>query len=65
MLQRVGWNVEADGLFGAPPISVFIGDDARDALGVDASLAARNIDGGTGLEAVQRQLAHAHASITR
>ena len=41
------------------------GDDARDALGVDASLAARNIDGGTGLDAVQRQLAHARASITR
>jgi argininosuccinate lyase len=41
------------------------GDDARDALGVDASLAARNIDGGTGLEAVQRQLAQARASITR
>jgi argininosuccinate lyase len=40
------------------------GADARDALGVDASLAARNIDGGTGPDAVQRQLAQARASLT-
>jgi argininosuccinate lyase len=39
------------------------GTDARDALGVDASLAARNIDGGTGLDAVHRQLAQARASL--
>ena len=29
VLRRVGWNVEADGLFGAPPIAVLIGDDAH------------------------------------
>jgi glutamate/tyrosine decarboxylase-like PLP-dependent enzyme len=29
MLRRVGWDVEADGLFGAPPISVLIGADAH------------------------------------
>ena len=29
VLRRVGWNVEADGLFGAPPINVLIGDDAH------------------------------------
>jgi glutamate/tyrosine decarboxylase-like PLP-dependent enzyme len=29
VLRRVGWNVEADGLFGAPPIYVLIGDDAH------------------------------------
>ena len=29
LLQRVGWDVEADGMFGAPPITVFIGDDAH------------------------------------
>lgn len=29
MLRRVGWDVEADGLFGAPPIRVVIGDDAH------------------------------------
>ena len=29
VLRRVGWNVEADGLFGAPPIHVLIGDDAH------------------------------------
>lgn len=28
-LRRVGWNVEATGLFGAPPITVLIGDDAH------------------------------------
>jgi len=39
------------------------GADARDALAVDASLAARNIDGGTGPDAVQRQLAQARASL--
>lgn len=29
VLRRVGWDVEAKGLFGAPPISVLIGDDAH------------------------------------
>lgn len=29
LLERAGWDVEADGLFGAPPIDVFVGDDAH------------------------------------
>ena len=29
VLRRVGWDVDAQGLFGAPPISVLIGDDAH------------------------------------
>ena len=29
VLRRVGWNVEANGLFGAPSIHVLIGDDAH------------------------------------
>lgn len=29
VLQRAGWNVEADGLFGAPPITVIIGAEAH------------------------------------
>ncbi len=29
LLQRVGWNVEADGLFGAPPIRVIVGDEVH------------------------------------
>jgi glutamate/tyrosine decarboxylase-like PLP-dependent enzyme len=29
VLRRVGWDVEAKGLFGAPPIHVLIGDDAH------------------------------------
>ena len=29
MLRRAGWDVDANGLFGAPPIQVFIGDDAH------------------------------------
>lgn len=29
LLRRVGWDVEAQGLFGAPPITVLIGDDAH------------------------------------
>ena len=32
VLKRVGWNVEADGLFGAPPITVMIGDEAHPSL---------------------------------
>jgi glutamate/tyrosine decarboxylase-like PLP-dependent enzyme len=28
-LRRVGWDVEADGLFGAPPVTVLIGADAH------------------------------------
>jgi glutamate/tyrosine decarboxylase-like PLP-dependent enzyme len=29
VLRKVGWDVEADGLFGAPPITVLIGADAH------------------------------------
>lgn len=29
LLRRAGWDVEADGLFGAPPIHVVLGDDAH------------------------------------
>ncbi|MCZ4091873.1 pyridoxal phosphate-dependent decarboxylase family protein [Sinorhizobium psoraleae] len=29
VLRRVGWDVEGQGLFGAPPIAVLIGDDAH------------------------------------
>jgi len=32
LLRREGWNVEADGLFGAPPITVVIGDEAHPTL---------------------------------
>ncbi len=38
VLGRVGWDVEADGLFGAPPLTVALGEEAhpsvRKALGV-------------------------------
>lgn len=29
VLRRAGWDVESDGLFGAPPIQVYVGDDAH------------------------------------
>jgi glutamate/tyrosine decarboxylase-like PLP-dependent enzyme len=29
LLRRVGWDVEAKGLFGAPPIHVFVGEEAH------------------------------------
>jgi glutamate/tyrosine decarboxylase-like PLP-dependent enzyme len=32
VLARVGWNVEADGLFGAPPIQVVVGAEAHPTL---------------------------------
>ena len=32
VLRRVGWNVEADGLFGAPPITVVVGAEAHPTL---------------------------------
>jgi glutamate/tyrosine decarboxylase-like PLP-dependent enzyme len=32
VLERAGWNVEADGLFGAPPITVVVGDEAHPTL---------------------------------
>lgn len=31
-LARAGWNVEADGLFGAPPVRVVVGDEAHPTL---------------------------------
>src|SRR5436190_10545457 len=32
LLNRAGWNVEADGLFGAPPITVVVGEEAHPTL---------------------------------
>jgi glutamate/tyrosine decarboxylase-like PLP-dependent enzyme len=32
VLERAGWNVEADGLFGAPPITVIVGDEGHATL---------------------------------
>lgn len=32
VLERAGWNVEAHGLFGAPPIQVVVGDEAHPTL---------------------------------
>ena len=32
LLARVGWDVEADGLFGAPPITVIVGAEAHPTL---------------------------------
>lgn len=32
LLQRAGWNVEEDGLFGAPPIDVVVGDEVHVSL---------------------------------
>jgi glutamate/tyrosine decarboxylase-like PLP-dependent enzyme len=31
-LERAGWDVEADGLFGAPPITVVVGEEAHPTL---------------------------------
>jgi glutamate/tyrosine decarboxylase-like PLP-dependent enzyme len=31
-LERLGWNVERDGLFGAPPISVIVGEEVHAAV---------------------------------
>jgi glutamate/tyrosine decarboxylase-like PLP-dependent enzyme len=31
-LQQAGWSVEADGLFGAPPLTVVVGDEAHSTL---------------------------------
>lgn len=32
VLRRVGWDVESDGLFGAPPITVIVGEEAHPSL---------------------------------
>jgi glutamate/tyrosine decarboxylase-like PLP-dependent enzyme len=32
VLERVGWNADEDGLFGAPPITVIVGDEAHVAV---------------------------------
>ena len=32
VMKQAGWNVEADGLFGAPPITVIVGDEAHPSL---------------------------------
>ncbi|HEY2146119.1 MAG TPA: pyridoxal-dependent decarboxylase, partial [Steroidobacteraceae bacterium] len=32
LLERMGWDVENDGLFGAPPITVVVGEEAHSSL---------------------------------
>jgi len=32
VLEQVGWNVEAEGLFGAPPVTVIVGEEAHPTL---------------------------------
>ena len=32
-LEAVGWNVDADGLFGAPPVTVVLGEEAHASIG--------------------------------
>jgi glutamate/tyrosine decarboxylase-like PLP-dependent enzyme len=32
LLSQAGWNVEADGLFGAPPVTVVVGDEVHPSL---------------------------------
>ncbi|MBI4906363.1 MAG: aspartate aminotransferase family protein [Acidobacteria bacterium] len=32
VLEKAGWDVEADGLFGAPPITVIVGDEVHPSL---------------------------------
>lgn len=32
VLESVGWNVEADGLFGAPPVTVIVGNEAHPSI---------------------------------
>lgn len=32
ILERTGWNVEQDGLFGAPPITVVVGDEVHSSV---------------------------------
>jgi len=32
LLQRSGWDVESDGMFGAPPLTVVVGDEAHASL---------------------------------
>jgi hypothetical protein len=29
LLRDIGWDVESDGLFGAPPVSVIVGDEVH------------------------------------
>ena len=43
VLEQVGWNVESDGLFGAPLVTVVVGDEAHPTLmrGLSIGLRAR------------------------
>ena len=44
LLTRVGWNVDADGLFGAPPIRVIVGAEAHSSLFKALSMAGLGRD---------------------
>jgi glutamate/tyrosine decarboxylase-like PLP-dependent enzyme len=39
VLENAGWNVESDGLFGAPPVTVVVGDEAHPTLMRSISMA--------------------------
>ena len=32
VLRDVGWSVDADGLYGAPPVTVIVGEEAHPTL---------------------------------
>ena len=40
LLERAGWDVEGDGLFGAPPLTVIVGDEVH--VSLLKALAARS-----------------------
>ncbi|HEV2238841.1 MAG TPA: pyridoxal-dependent decarboxylase [Ktedonobacterales bacterium] len=39
VLEAAGWDVEADGLFGAPPVTVIVGEEAHPTLGKSLGMA--------------------------
>jgi glutamate/tyrosine decarboxylase-like PLP-dependent enzyme len=44
VLQNAGWNVETNGLFGAPPIEVFVGEEAHYTIAIALRLLGLGAD---------------------
>ena len=74
VLKRVGWDVEAEGLFGAPPITVIVSNEAHPTLfkslgmlglglgrsrGVDVSAALSSLGRGGVADLITRSCRHA------
>jgi hypothetical protein len=63
MLQTAGWDVGANGLFGAPPLEIVVGEESHYTISTSLRLLGLGTDGWTGPDAGRRAGARAKARV--